>query len=477
MAVADVSSDPAAAGHRAGRRVAPVDLAWLRMDEPANLMQINGVLVFDRHLPREALARVLEERLLPIPRFRQRPVGSIVSGRMVWQEDPAFDLDHHLEEVDLPEPGDDAALRPVIWERLSRPLDPERPLWCFHLVHNYHGGSAVIGRLHHSIGDGIALMMVLLSLTDRSPGAPARPEEATDEQPFNPFTALFSRGSHAIETVRAHAEELMPEGMKLLLQPVEALRRTNRLLTGAAAASALGRLTLRSADPATLLKGPLGVAKRAAWSGPIAVDEVKRLAAASGGRMNDLLLTAAAGGLRRYLERRGQPPDGLTFRAAVPVNLRPLEEMASLGNQFGLIFLPLPVGVADPGERHRRLRRLLGALKHSAEPLVVYGVLKALGMVPYRVQKALVDLFATKATVVMTSVPGPVEPLYLAGRRLSNMFFWVPQAGRVGVGLSILSYAGEVRLGVATDAGLVPDPDAIVGGFYDELEALDRRAG
>lgn len=479
MAVARIPSDrtPAAGPPPLGQPLAPVDIAWLRMDDPTNLMMINGVLVFDQPLSRDDLARVLEARLLRIPRFRQRPVGSFITGRMVWQDDSEFDLDHHLEEVELPAPGDDAALQRVIWELMSRPLEPQHPLWCFHLIQNYQGGSAVMGRLHHCIGDGIALMMVLLSMTDRSPDAPVAPDEASDEHPFNPFTALFSLGQHAIETVRAHAEEVMPEGMKLLLHPVDVLRSTNRLLTGAASVNAFSRLALRLPDPKSLFRGPLGVEKRAAWSGPIAMEEVRRLAEATGGRMNDLLLAAATGGLRRYILRRGQDPTGLNFRAVVPVNLRPLDEMAALGNQFGLIFLALPVGIADPGERCQELKRRMQVLKRSAEPLVAYGILKTLGMLPIPLQRGLVTLFATKATAVVTSVPGPREPLYLAGRRLSTMFFWVPQAGRVGLGLSILSYAGEVRLGVGTDAGLVPDPDAIVGGFYEELEAIDKLAG
>jgi diacylglycerol O-acyltransferase / wax synthase len=458
-------------------RLSPVDLAWLRMDDPTNLMMISGVLVFDGPLSRDQLAAALEERLLVVPRFRQKVVGSLLARRsMAWQDDADFDLANHLEEHELPDPGDDQALQLLVCELMSRPLDPGRPLWCFHLIHNYQGGSAVMGRLHHCIADGIALMLVLLSLTDRGPepGAAGEGAGGTGEPRLNPFTELFTRGRHAIETVRAHAEELMPEGMKLLLRPVEALRSTNRFLAAAASVNAFGRLALRPPDPKSLFRGPLGVAKRAAWSGAIPLEEVRRLAAARGGNLNDLLLTAATGGLRRYLVGRGQDPRGLNLRAVVPVNLRPLERMAELGNQFGLIFLSLPVGIADPGERFEELRRRMRALKQSAEPVVAFAVLKSLGIIPRFLQKAVVRLFATKATLVVTSVPGPCEPLYLAGRRLSSIFFWVPQAGRVGLGVSILSYAGEVRLGVGTDAGLVPDPAAIVGGFYEELEALDR---
>jgi hypothetical protein len=160
----------------------------------------------------------------------------------------------------------------------------------------------------------------------------------------------------------------------------------------------------------------------------------------------------------------------------MPVNLRSLGEMAQLGNQFGLIFLSLPVGLADPVERLAELRRRALLLKRSAEPLVVYGILKLLGVSPLALQKAVVKIFASKTTAVMTNVPGPREVLYLAGRPIREIFFWVPQSGRVGLGISIFSYAGHVRLGLASDFGLVPDPETIVEGFHEEFEELRARA-
>jgi len=99
-------------------------------------------------------------------------------------------------------------------------------------------------------------------------------------------------------------------------------------------------------------------------------------------------------------------------------------------------------------------------------------MLKAVGATPADVQKVVVNVFGAKSTAVMTNVPGPREPLYLIGRRIDNIMFWVPQSGRVGLGVSILSYAGFVRLGVVTDEGLVNDPDQIIEGFYEELDDM-----
>jgi diacylglycerol O-acyltransferase / wax synthase len=463
-----------------------VDYAWLRMDEPANLMQINGVLVLDQPVDRDRVKAIVRRRLLPIPRFRQRVVAGD-RGLPRWEEDPTLDLDRHVLAVPLPAGADDRALAEEVGRLMSTPLAPDRPLWEFRLFQPYRGGCAVLARIHHVIGDGVALMLVLLSLTDLEPGGPPTVEPQPDEQPppelagapepegANPFTDLFHHPLRDLARIRALADEVSPELMRLLHAPVEALRRA-RLLAGFGSVGAFGRLLARPPDPRTPFKGPLGVPKRVAWSRRLPLAEVKEIGRALGGTVNDVLVAATAGGLRRYLERRAEPPRRLDVRAAMPVNLRPLGKMAQLGNHFGLVFLSLPLGIRDPLARLAALRRRSWSLRRSTEPAVVYAILRALGRVPMAVQRLVVKVFATKATLVMTNVPGPRRTLYLAGKPIRDIFFWVPQSGRVGLGVSIFSYDGTVRLGVGTDAGLVPDPEAIVDGFHDELAELQRLA-
>src|SRR5215217_1168335 len=196
--------EPAAENAEALQPLSAVDHAWLRMDEPSNLMIINGCLVLDRPLERQRLKSLLQKRLLPIRRFRQRIL--IHEGSPHWELDPGFDLDAHVFEMDLPAPGGDEALREVVSDLMSVPFGLERPLWRFYLLHGYKGGSVVMGRLHHCIGDGMALLRVLLSLTDRTEGQPRDPrllDEDPDndpEDPDNPFTDLFRlppRGAEA----------------------------------------------------------------------------------------------------------------------------------------------------------------------------------------------------------------------------------------------------------------------------------------
>jgi diacylglycerol O-acyltransferase len=454
-----------------------VDHAWLRMDEPSNLMIINGALVMDEPVAFERLQATMRRRLLPIRRFRQRIVytkGTDAKGnpkgQPCWEEDPDLDLDHHLRRLELPRPGDDAVLREVVSEMMSEPLDPGRPLWRFYLLEGFKGeGCVLVGRLHHCIGDGMALLLVLLSLTDVT-------ATAGEADLDSPFTDLFRLPPQGHEAARQLAERILPDGIRLMQQSADAFSSLGVLTTGLGSLSALTRLIVRLPDPPTIFKGPLGIPKRVAWSEPVAVDDVKEIGRALKGTVNDVLLSAMTGGLRRYLIEKGKKTDGLNFRAAMPVNLRSLDDMADLGNQFGLIFLSLPVGIADPVERLAELHERSDALKRSAEPVVVYLILKLLGIVPLALQRMVVSLFAAKTTAVMTNVPGPREVLYLAGKAIREIFFWVPQSGRVGLGISIFSYAGHVRMGLGSDTGLIPDPERIVEGFHAELEELRARA-
>ncbi|HYN20373.1 MAG TPA: wax ester/triacylglycerol synthase family O-acyltransferase [Thermoanaerobaculia bacterium] len=452
-----------------------VDFAWLRMDDPTNLMHINGVLVLDQPVEVERVRALIERRLLAIPRFRSRVVVP-KKGKPYWEPDPEFNLDNHVGHIVLPAPGGDKELRAVVEGLISQQFDLGHPMWTFQVIDNFRGGSVLMGKLHHCLGDGVALMLVLLSLTDRI----AEPDPAVR----NPFLSLYTRHlAHPDEehldlaTIRRLAEEIMPEGMKLLLNPAEAFRKVSGWIKGPVATGTLGRLVFRRRDPSTVYKGPLGIPKCVDWTKAISLADVKAVGKALGGTVNDVLLSAMTGGLRRYLQRFGEPPENLNFRAAMPVNLRTMERMNQLGNQFGLIFLSLPVGIADPRKRLAELRRRAHGLKRSLEPVVVFRILDALGIVPLAIQKLVVTIFATKATAVMTNVPGPAEVLYLAGKPIQDLFFWVPQAGRVGIGISICSYAGNVRIGVGTDAGLVPDPENIVSAFHEEFEAMRLLAG
>ena len=243
--------------------------------------------------------------------------------------------------------------------------------------------------------------------------------------------------------------------------------------SGVQLAAEIARLALMSDDSRTRFKGDLGVSKRVAWAEPLPLDEVKTVGKALGGSVNDVLLAAVAGALRDYLVERGDPvPAELQVRAVIPVNLRSPEKAAQLGNFFGLVFLTLPVGIANPLERVYEVRRRMNELKESFQPILALGLLGVAGMGPNQVQQSLLEMLSKKASAVMTNVPGPPEPIYLGGARLAEMMFWVPQSGQIGMGVSILSYNNRVHFGLVADQKLVADPEAIIGRFAGEFEKL-----
>ena len=448
-----------------------VDAAWLRMEDPTNLMMINGIFTFPALVDMEHLRAIIKYRFLKFNRFRQRVVQPALSlHNAYWEDDPNFDLDSHIQRIALPAPGDQTALQELVSSLMSHPLDFSKPLWQIHVVENYGEGCAIVTRLHHCIADGMSLVFVLLSMTDLSAKSPwPKPPKKKKMKKEGLITGLVKQASTAVTNARDVTGKILSESREAIINPSRALELAQQGTDGAMAA---GRLVGRLPDPQTRFKGSLGVAKRAAWSRPLPLKDIKEIKNTTGGTVNDVLVSAMTGGLRRYMISNGDVVDGLNFRAAIPVNLRKQDEMDTLGNKFGLVFLSLPVGIADPLERLMEVRQRMNELKDSSEAIVSFGILQALGVSPAEVQSTIVKLFAMKATAVLTNVPGPRMPLYLAGQPIEDIMFWVPQSGRVALGISILSYNNKVYLGVVTDKGLVPDPESIIEGFYKEYEDL-----
>jgi WS/DGAT/MGAT family acyltransferase len=228
-----------------------------------------------------------------------------------------------------------------------------------------------------------------------------------------------------------------------------------------------------SNDPITCFRGTLGSRKQVAWAKPLELNDVKAISKALGCTVNDLLITAVTGALHTYMLNQGEnPATSLEIRATVPVNLRPLEHSPALGNFFGLVFLPLPIGEPNPLRRLHRIRTHMNDLKSSRQAVVSFGLLSALGVGPALLQKPALELFSRKASTVLTNVPGPDHPMYIAGSLVTEMMFWVPQTGDIGMGISILSYNGKVYFGLITDRKIIPRPAEVIQHFGSEFEKL-----
>ena len=463
-------------------RMSAVDTAWLRMDGPASTMMIVSVMTTATPLRAADLRRVLETRLLCFPRFRKRveadPLGAS------WIEDSNFDLDAHLIVTELPRPAGRAELQALAASLASQRFDPSRPLWQLHFVERYGAGSAWVLRLHHCYADGIAMVRVLLSLTEQDTGpalagaqqagsrarqGPSRAGAADPLRLLDWVTQLSQPAGDIVENVLAEGARLLESGVHRLFHPELAAAVA---LQASGMVGELARVLALPDDPPSPLRAPLSGEKRVAWSEPLDLQEVKTVSRALGCTVNDVLLATVAGALGAHLRTAGFDTHDVTLRASVPVNLREAEEAMTLGNKFGLVFVELPVGVANPLQRAYAMHDTMRALKGSLQPPLTLTVLGLLGLLPNVVQGPAIELFSRKGSLVASNVPGPQAPLYLGGQRIAEMYFWVPQSGSIGVGISLLSYAGKVFCGVIADSACIAEPAQVVERLGPEFERL-----
>lgn len=460
-------------GFGKGEALSNVDAAWLHMEDRTNLMVITAVMAFHEPLIFDDVKTILEDRFICYDRFRQRVVeGAAPFLGPRWVEDEHFNMKSHLIRLGLPKPAGKEELEELVSTLASTPLDPTKPLWQFHFIDNYRGGSALIGRIHHCIGDGIALIRVLLSMTDDSPTGhqPTARRRRRRRRTQAEGYWLPEVVNEAFYAVRKITGNVVESGVEALTTPGKLMSLANE---GAQATGVLARLASMPADPRTCFKGHLATQKRCAWSEIMPLEAVKAFGNDAGATINDVLLAGVCGALRHYLIDCGERElDGMNIRATVPVNLRPEGPPGDLGNHFGLVFLSLPVGLPTRMARLRALKARMDRIKKSSEAIVTFGVLNAIGMASAEIESAAIGFFGAKATAVMTNVPGPREEIYFAGQAVRSMMFWVPQAAHLGLGVSILSYAGQVRLGVISDAGLVPRPGDIIDHFEKEMTAF-----
>ncbi|OHC71681.1 MAG: hypothetical protein A3H93_00590, partial [Rhodocyclales bacterium RIFCSPLOWO2_02_FULL_63_24] len=341
-----------------------VDTAWLRMDRPTNLMMIVGVMVFSQRMDFDRLRNTIEARMVGrYRRFRQCAVQEITGAW--WQDDPDFDLDAHLRRRALPAGASKKELQALASELAVQPLNPGKPLWRFDLIEDYDGGSAMVVRIHHSIADGIALVGVILSLTDLAPHEAPPPANATEEQETDGDEmsgGLLETLAEALGSAVSMGTELGGKALNLAASP-------DRLSTygrhGIGLLTELAKLLAMPADSPTRLKGRTSAVKRVAWSELIPLAEIKALGKALGCSVNDILLSAVAGAFRAYFQQKGETVHDVEVRAMIPVNLRSAKHEGTLGNRFGLGTLLLPLHEGNPFARLFLVRQRMNELKGS----------------------------------------------------------------------------------------------------------------
>lgn len=436
------------------------DAAWLHMEEPTNHFVVTSLMLLEDRLELGRLREAIRRRLPALPRLSQRAVetGWLLAAPR-WEADPNFELDAHLHRVALPGAGGRGELEALLGDLLGQPLDLQRPPWQTYLIEDYAGGSAVITRLHHCLGDGAALVQMQLALTD------ARRDGWRAHRP--------PAGRHLRHGLAGGVAALAAGGLRSLAR--DPGRAVGMLRSTARGAGTLVRLSLLDADPPSVLRSPAGVLKRAAWSAPLPLPAVRRISKAAGATVNDALVSVVAGGLGTYLEGLGLPAPRL--HAMVPVDLRPRGGPVEPGNRFSLVLLELPVGIRHPRERLMRVKIEMDRIKSSLEAQVGWALVAGLGFLPPGLERPAAGFFADKATLVLTNVIGPRTRRYLAGSRIRSQTFWEPESGSLTLGVSIFSYANQVVLGVVADERSVPRPRDLVAAIERAFEELRRGVG
>ncbi|WP_404802760.1 wax ester/triacylglycerol synthase family O-acyltransferase [Marinobacter confluentis] len=433
-------------------------------------MMISAVLIFEDALSINRLKRVLDERFLKFRRFRQRVIHQ--GDRTYWQDDPLFHIDNHVHRIALAGDAGKQELQALVSDLNSTSLDFRRPLWKIHYIDQYQGGCALLVRIHHCIADGISLVRVLLSLTDRQPESPLRQirPTGTASQPGRRAGKLGHAARSLFRTGQAAKDQASLFMKSLRTEPDYPMKLAS---TAGNISLDLLKLGLAPAEPKTCLNPALSGRKQVAWAEPLSLAEVKVCARALRGTANDVLLCAAAGALQRHFVNTGETPPECGIRVAVPFNLRPLHQpIETLGNHFGLVLVTLPVEVSNPVMRFRQIQHNMNRLKRSYQAQVTYSLLDLFGRGPDILERRALKLLSDKASAVLTNVPGPKEPVYLAGAKLKQPMFWVPQSGHIGIGMSIFSYAGTVQFGITIDRNIPVDPESAMEYFRDSFIEL-----
>jgi diacylglycerol O-acyltransferase / wax synthase len=448
-------------------RLSGADRAWLLMDRPTNLMVVVGLIVLETPIDRTLYRDLMAARFLAFERFRCVPVADALRAR--WVEAEQFNIDDHITYVALPAPAGQRELEALLGDLASTPFNPGRPFWTFHLVERYRGGSAIIVRIHHCYADGIALLRVLLSLTDDYAAGAGRQHTPSELGASGLLPGLADLVPAPVAAALREGVDLVESGIGYMLHPTQVTTVARDAL---AYGGELLHIAALSDDPVTRLKRPLSGARRAAWAQPLSLEEVRTIAHVLGCTINDVLLSTLAGALGRYLASQGDDVTGLTIRAVVPVNLRADDDLPTLGNRFGMVFVELPIGIRHPLERLYAVHAAMQGLKGSSQAAAVLGLLSVVGVLPSPVAEPTTALFSAKASLVVSNLPGPREPLRLGGAEVAQVLFWVPEAGSIGTGVSIFTYRGEVQFGVISDRQMIQRPRDLVALIGAEFERL-----
>jgi diacylglycerol O-acyltransferase / wax synthase len=457
-------------------RLTGLDASFLHLEDGASHMHVAGVMIFEGSPPPyDELLEAIERRLGLVPRYRQRlafvPLGQ---GRPRWVDDPHLNLRYHVRSTALPAPGSEQQLKELAGRVFAQQLDRDKPLWEIWLVDGLEGDRfAMLSKTHHALVDGISGVDIMSVLFDTSP-EPAAPPDTGERWLPRP--------------VPSSAQLLAEAVLERATVPTEIVRSLRAVLRGPRlvaeglrdAAVGVGAMAWAGLNPAppTPYNRSIGPHRRYTWVRANLAD-LKAIKNELGGTVNDVVLATIAGALGKHLRRRGQNTDGLELKAMVPVSVRADVERGALGNRVAAMMAPLPVWCQDAVARLDIVREELKGLKSGGQAVGAQVLTQLSGFAPATVMGQASRVMARQRffNVVVTNVPGPQIPLYLAGKRMIDTFPMVPLAKNQALGIALLSYAGRINFGLVGDFDLLWDLDDFANDVQESLAELAAEAG
>lgn len=454
------------------QRMSGLDAGFFFGENDETPMQIASVAVFEGEPPSyDDLVRLILTKLPLVPRYRQH-VRTIPLNlaRPVWVDDQHFQIHYHVRHAAVPPPGDDRELRDLVSQIMAQRLDFSRPPWEAWLIEGLEGGRwAVISKTHHCMMDGIGGSDLMTLMFGLSPDEEPALEPAAWTPDAEPSTA-----SLVIDGIRATVGES-------LRQLADIPRLAGRLASDEVAdfTNALPDYASRLTYPGPpALNGPASPHRRW-WLARADLEEVKRTRRALGVKVNDVILAAVARGFRDLLRTRGVLTADSLVRTMVPVSIRSRGEDEMLTNRVSMVLVNLPCGEPDPLRRLELVREQMASLKASHQEVGPDTFIRLIGMAPVllpAISRAIIGMHQPVIHAVTTNVPGPPIPLYVLGRKLVEVYPYVPIATGFRISVGIVSYLEGLFFGLNGDFEAMPDIDVLGDGIIAGIHELSQKA-
>jgi len=455
-----------------GQRLSAADAAFLYFERPNEPLHVGSCFIYDGHIAKAELVQILQERLHLLPRYRQKVIfPPLRIAHPTWQDDPEFDLQRHIEEVNLPAPGDDRVLSEFGGKIYAPPLDRAHPLWKMVILRGRADGTTpIIWKVHHAMVDGVSGVDLMTLTHDSSPqsSTPLSPPQPWQPQPLPDITsqlrdALNDRLTEAIRSWTDSVQWFRPS------QAAQVLRGSSQALL-----SFMQTLpSLSQPTPTTPFNKTLSASRQFVWADfPLA--DIRSIRTRLGGTVNDVVLTVIAGGLGKYLRAQQYSTAKRVLRTMCPVSMRQEDEQGSLGNRVSMMLAPLFIDEQDPLKRYAAQRAAVDQIKKQNQAGLLYDLLNRFGWVPpvWQIMAGQLPAANLVLNTVTTNVPGPQTPLYLAGHELLALRPIGLLSAGIGLFNAIVSYHQTLVIGGTIDPSLVSDPWSYAACLRDSFDEL-----